>query len=91
MSQFTLLGNCKKGNKPNFHGAADLEKARELYNHFHQKVRELYVPERVKNGVFQAMMDVGLVNDGPVGVDYCSKDAAVQLRILSLNPAQRLI
>lgn len=91
VSQFTLLGNCKKGNKPDFHGAADVEKARELYEHFHQKVRELYVPEKVKNGVFQAMMEVGLVNDGPVGVDYCSNDAAVQPRTLSLTPAQRLL
>lgn len=88
VSQFTLLGEVKKGNKPDFHGAAKLEKAKELYDHFHSKVRELYVPERVKNGVFQAMMEVGLVNDGPVGIDYCSHDAAVQLRILSFIPAQ---
>lgn len=91
MSQFTLLGNVKKGNKPDFHGAADLEKARELYNHFHQKVKELYVPDRVKNGVFQAMMEVGLVNDGPVGVDYCSDDEAVNCEHFRSIPAERLM
>jgi D-tyrosyl-tRNA(Tyr) deacylase len=91
VSQFTLLGRVKKGNKPDFHGAAGAEKAKELYDHFYNKVRELYVPERVKNGVFQAMMEVGLVNDGPVGVDYCSHDAAVQLPPLLLYPAPRPI
>lgn len=39
----------------------------------------MYTEDRVKNGVFQAMMDVGLVNDGPVGVDYCCLDEAVNL------------
>lgn len=43
-----------------------MDKAKELYDYFHAKVGELYDAERVKNGVFQAMMDVGLVNDGPV-------------------------
>lgn len=45
--------------------------ARELYDYFFTKVQELYKADRVKNGVFQAMMDVGLVNDGPV----CSRDS----------------
>ena len=66
MSQFTLLGKVKKGNKPDFHGAAPAEKAKELYDYFYAKVGELHGAERVKNGVFQAMMDVALVNDGPV-------------------------
>jgi len=39
----------------------------------------LYKADRVKDGVFQAMMDVGLINDGPVGVDYCCEDGAVIL------------
>ena len=64
VSQFTLLASTKKGNKPDFHGAAGGEKARELYDRFFAKVQELYSQERVKNGVFQAMMQVGLVNDG---------------------------
>lgn len=71
----------KKGNKPDFHDAADPTSARKLYDHFYNKMRENYVPDRVKNGVFQAMMDVELKNDGPVGVDYRSEDAAVHLPI----------
>jgi D-tyrosyl-tRNA(Tyr) deacylase len=66
VSQFTLLASTRKGNKPDFHGAASGDIAKELYAHFVQKVQTLYVPERVKDGVFQAMMDVALVNDGPV-------------------------
>ena len=67
MSQFTLLAVTKKGSKPDFHGAAGGEHANSLYQSFVAKVKELYKPERVEDGVFQAMMDVALVNDGPVG------------------------
>lgn len=67
----------KKGNKPDFHEAADVETARRLYDYFFKKLSEAYKPERVKNGVFQAMMEVELKNDGPVGVDYRSDDGAV--------------
>lgn len=42
------------------------EEASRLYHHFFQKVQEGYTPDRVKNGKFQAMMEVALVNDGPV-------------------------
>ena len=57
VSQFTLLASTKKGNKPDFHGAAGGNHARELYDHFYAKVQELYDPAKVKNGVFQAMME----------------------------------
>ena len=57
VSQFTLLASTKKGNKPDFHGAAGGEQAREMYDLFYAKVEELYDPEKVKNGVFQAMME----------------------------------
>ncbi|KAL8797467.1 MAG: hypothetical protein Q9195_000283 [Heterodermia aff. obscurata] len=87
VSQFTLLASTKKGNKPDFHGAAGGEKARELYDRFFAKVQELYSQERVRNGVFQAMMQVGLVNDGPVSVEYHSTDAEVTLEIQT-NPAK---
>ncbi|MCJ1320741.1 D-tyrosyl-tRNA(Tyr) deacylase [Xylographa vitiligo] len=69
VSQFTLAASTKKGNKPDFHGAAGGEKARELYDCFYAKVQDLYDSEKVKNGVFQAMMEVGLVNDGPVTIE----------------------
>ncbi|KAK9585804.1 D-tyrosyl-tRNA(Tyr) deacylase [Aspergillus fumigatus] len=77
VSQFTLYGQLKKGSKPDFHDAADAETARKLYEYFFRRLGEAYKPDRVKNGVFQAMMDVELKNDGPVGVDYRSEDAAV--------------
>ncbi|KAI9813292.1 MAG: D-tyrosyl-tRNA(Tyr) deacylase [Pycnora praestabilis] len=85
VSQFTLLANTKKGNRPDFHGAMSHEKAKDLYDHFFNKVQEIYTPDKVKNGVFQAMMDVGLVNDGPVGVDYRSDEGVVTLEI-NTNP-----
>lgn len=77
VSQFTLYAKMKKGNKPDFHDAAKPDVARRIYDHFYNKMSTSYVTERVKNGVFQAMMDVELKNDGPVGVDYRSEDAAV--------------
>ncbi|KAK4552622.1 D-tyrosyl-tRNA(Tyr) deacylase [Recurvomyces mirabilis] len=69
VSQFTLLASTKKGNKPDFHKSAPPTKGKELYDHFISNVRKLYAEERVKDGVFQAMMDVGLVNDGPVTIE----------------------
>jgi D-tyrosyl-tRNA(Tyr) deacylase len=77
VSQFTLLASTRKGSKPDFHGAASGEVAKELYDLFYARVQELYDPSRVKNGLFKAMMQVGLVNDGPVGVDYRSEDGVV--------------
>ncbi|KAI9780679.1 MAG: D-tyrosyl-tRNA(Tyr) deacylase [Geoglossum umbratile] len=67
VSQFTLLASTSKGFKPDFHRAMAGDQAKELYDYFVSKVQEGYEPEKVKNGVFQAMMKVGLVNDGPVG------------------------
>ncbi|KAI1421110.1 D-Tyr tRNAtyr deacylase-like domain-containing protein [Xylaria sp. FL1777] len=69
VSQFTLLASTKKGNKPDFHGAAGGEEARKLYQYFFEKVRQGYAPDKVHDGVFQAMMEVALVNDGPVTLE----------------------
>ncbi|CEJ57032.1 Putative D-tyrosyl-tRNA(Tyr) deacylase [Penicillium brasilianum] len=80
VSQFTLYGKMKK-NKPDFRDAADAITARKLYDYFYNKMRDTYVADRVKDGVFQAMMEVELKNDGPVGVDYRSEDAAVTIEI----------
>lgn len=68
MSQFTLYASTKKGNKPDFHKSANGETAKDLYDHFFAQVQEQYNQSKVKNGVFQAMMDVELVNDGPVSL-----------------------
>ena len=70
VSQFTLLASMKKGNKPDFHQSASGDKARTLYQAFFKKVGALYETDKVKDGLFAAMMDVSLVNDGPVCLDY---------------------
>ena len=64
VSQFTLYGDCRKGRRPSFIHAARPEKADPLYQAFMDEISRLRVP--VKAGIFQAMMDVELINDGPV-------------------------
>ncbi|HVS37668.1 MAG TPA: D-aminoacyl-tRNA deacylase [Gemmataceae bacterium] len=64
VSQFTLYGDCRKGRRPSFVGAAPPEIAEPLYDVFLNAVRALGVP--VAAGRFGAMMQVELVNDGPV-------------------------
>lgn len=77
VSQFTLLASMKKGNKPDFHLSASGSKAKTLYQAFFKKVGDLYDGDKVKDGLFAAMMDVALVNDGPVGLDYTCLDSEV--------------
>jgi len=69
VSQFTLLASTKKGSKPDFHGALGGEQAKELYQVFVSKVKQGWEADRVKDGVFQAMMEVALINDGPVTLE----------------------
>ena len=66
VSQFTLLGNCSKGNRPSWHDAAPPELAKHLYETFLAQCQERRV--RVEQGIFQAMMQVSLCNDGPVTI-----------------------
>ncbi len=64
VSQFTLCGDCTKGNRPSFVDAADPEKGLKLYEEYVEQLRA-HGP-CVETGTFQASMEVSLVNDGPV-------------------------
>lgn len=66
VSQFTLYGDARKGKRPSFDEAAPPELARKLYEHFVSKIREAGIA--CETGRFQAMMQVELINDGPVTI-----------------------
>jgi D-tyrosyl-tRNA(Tyr) deacylase len=72
VSQFTLLGDCRKGRRPSFIGAARPEKAEQMYDQFVAAARQLGV--RVATGRFRTHMEVELVNDGPVTLVIDSAD-----------------
>jgi len=71
VSQFTLFGDVRRGKRPSFDAAARPELARELYDYFVERVRAFGL--RCETGRFQAMMDVELVNNGPVTILVDSK------------------
>ena len=71
VSQFTLLGDARKGRRPSWGGAAPSEKARELYIYFIEKIKERGLI--CESGEFQARMDVTYTNEGPVTIILDSK------------------
>ncbi len=72
VSQFTLYGDCKKGRRPGFDEAAPPEQARGLYDYFVERLRAKNLI--VQTGVFQADMEIHLINDGPVTFILNSRD-----------------
>jgi D-tyrosyl-tRNA(Tyr) deacylase len=73
VSQFTLLGDCRKGRRPGFDAAADPTDAERLYDYFCERITSLGLP--TSTGIFRATMNVELVNDGPVTLLLDSKKA----------------
>jgi D-tyrosyl-tRNA(Tyr) deacylase len=73
ISQFTLYGDARRGNRPSFTDAARPEKGEEFYKLFIQRVEENLGKEKVKSGIFGAMMMVKIINDGPVTIMVESK------------------
>ena len=80
VSQFTLYGDVRRGRRPSYSDAAQPEKAIPLYEYFVECVRSLGV--KVETGVFQAMMKVSLVNDGPVTMDSSKLSEQVSCKSL---------
>jgi D-tyrosyl-tRNA(Tyr) deacylase len=66
VSQFTLFGSLKKGNKPDFHLSMKPDEARDLYDETVEMFKKTYKPDKIQTGEFQALMQVSLTNDGPV-------------------------
>jgi D-tyrosyl-tRNA(Tyr) deacylase len=66
VSQFTLYGDVRRGKRPSFDAAAQPERARQLYEYFVERIRDVGLP--CQTGRFQEMMQVELVNDGPVTI-----------------------
>lgn len=73
VSQFTLYGDTRRGRRPSYIDAAEPETANALYEYFVERVRSQGV--RTETGIFQAMMKVSLVNDGPVTILLESRKA----------------
>ena len=72
VSQFTLCGDLKKGNRPSYVNAMDADLAKKVYDSFIDYIKGCY--SKIKSGTFQADMDINLINDGPVTLIIRSRD-----------------
>ncbi len=73
ISQFTLYGDARKGNRPSYTDSAKPDVANYLYEKFIERVKQNLGNDKVKTGIFQAMMEVQIINDGPVTILVESK------------------
>lgn len=78
ISQFTLYGDAQRGNRPSFSDAAPPEEAERLYGLFVERMKSALSPDSVRTGVFGAMMQVKIINDGPVTILIESNKATDQ-------------
>ncbi len=74
VSQFTLYGDTRRGNRPSYSDAAMPHLAESLYEEFVSQLKKLVGDDKVKMGVFRAMMDIELINNGPVTIIIDSKN-----------------
>jgi D-tyrosyl-tRNA(Tyr) deacylase len=81
VSQFTLYGTLSKKNQPDYKLAMKSVQAEEMYNTFLDMLRKGYVEDRIKDGMFGEMMDVELVNDGPVTLVIDSREELMEGRM----------
>jgi D-tyrosyl-tRNA(Tyr) deacylase len=74
VSQFTLFAKTSKGSKPDFHRAMKSARSRDFYAHFLEQLREKYSSDKIQEGAFGEMMEVQIVNDGPVTITIDSRN-----------------
>ena len=92
-SQFTLYGTLSKKNQPDYKLAMKSNEAQIMYNQFLDMLREGYEKDKIHDGAFGEMMDVELVNDGPVTLVIDSRDDMIrkQLSSLSLTNEEKVV
>jgi len=73
VSQFTLYGDVRKGRRPSYTEALNGDKAEAIYDKLINNIKKIYIENKIKSGKFGAMMDVELINDGPVTILLDSK------------------